>query len=87
LLTIVAWTQNSAGATVIGGNLLERPIVTQSDFPDDKTLSIFNVALSPTADALRTIGKPVKYWMLFGFLQPAAAGRHPSQHREAIPPV
>jgi len=26
---------------------LERPIVTQSDFPDDKTLSIFNVALSP----------------------------------------
>ena len=25
----------------------ERPIVTQSDFPDDKTLSIYNAAISP----------------------------------------
>src|SRR5580658_11270762 len=39
----------------------------------------------PTADALLTNAKPAKSWTRFGFLQPAAAGRHPFQHREAFP--
>ncbi len=53
---------------------LERPIVTQNDFPDDKTLSIYNAALSPDGGRIAYNRQSAKVLDAL-WISPASGGR------------
>jgi serine/threonine protein kinase len=69
------WLRDAAGD-------FERPIVTQSDFPDDKTLSIYNAAISPDGGRIAYDRQSSKVLDAL-WISPASGGRPASVPMQA----